>query len=124
MIRTRWPPAPSGPVRSSVRVCGQARSMIYTGPVFAADEIENELCPWCVAAGSRNAGCTIAATEPNSTATSAPRRSGTFRTPAATWIGAFFRREPGAAVRCRRRVASGRGVHGWGERHHGGHGHG
>jgi uncharacterized protein len=32
--------------------CGQARGFIYTGPVFAEDELTDSLCPWCIADGS------------------------------------------------------------------------
>jgi uncharacterized protein CbrC (UPF0167 family) len=32
--------------------CGRARGYIYTGPVYASEELENSLCPWCIADGS------------------------------------------------------------------------
>jgi uncharacterized protein CbrC (UPF0167 family) len=32
--------------------CGQLRALTYVGPVFAEDELEDELCPWCIADGS------------------------------------------------------------------------
>ncbi|MFD0117035.1 CbrC family protein [Streptomyces sp. NBC_00401] len=32
--------------------CEQARGYIYTGPVYAVEEIKGLLCPWCVADGS------------------------------------------------------------------------
>jgi uncharacterized protein CbrC (UPF0167 family) len=32
--------------------CGDARGFMYTGPVYAAEEIVDELCPWCIADGS------------------------------------------------------------------------
>jgi uncharacterized protein CbrC (UPF0167 family) len=32
--------------------CGQSRGYLYTGPVFAVEEIIDELCPWCIADGS------------------------------------------------------------------------
>jgi hypothetical protein len=32
--------------------CEQARGYIYTGPVYAIDELNDELCPWCIADGS------------------------------------------------------------------------
>ncbi len=31
--------------------CGQRRGWIYSGPVFAADEVD-ALCPWCIADGT------------------------------------------------------------------------
>jgi uncharacterized protein len=41
--------APSGAV---CRSCGQPRGYIYTGPVYAVEELTDELCPWCIADGS------------------------------------------------------------------------
>lgn len=32
--------------------CGQARGYIYAGPVFADEELDDSLCPWCIADGS------------------------------------------------------------------------
>jgi uncharacterized protein len=32
--------------------CGQSRGFIYTGPVYAEDELNDALCPWCIADGS------------------------------------------------------------------------
>ncbi|QOG23992.1 hypothetical protein FOM02_41000 [Bradyrhizobium sp. SEMIA] len=32
--------------------CGQARGYVYIGPVYAAEELCESLCPWCVADGS------------------------------------------------------------------------
>jgi len=32
--------------------CGQSRGFIYTGPVYAIDEVVDRLCPWCIADGS------------------------------------------------------------------------
>ncbi|MFE6152187.1 CbrC family protein [Streptomyces sp. NPDC057889] len=32
--------------------CARARGYIYTGPVYAVEEIKERLCPWCVADGS------------------------------------------------------------------------
>jgi len=34
------------------RCCGQARGYIYIGPTYAEDELEDCLCPWCIADGS------------------------------------------------------------------------
>lgn len=31
--------------------CGRARGVVYSGPIYTADEIET-LCPWCIADGS------------------------------------------------------------------------
>ncbi|MFJ9776312.1 CbrC family protein [Kitasatospora sp. NPDC101157] len=41
-------------VRSDVecRCCDRARGYIYTGPVYAAENLRNRLCPWCIADGS------------------------------------------------------------------------
>ncbi|MFC9670662.1 CbrC family protein [Streptomyces sp. NPDC056949] len=32
--------------------CARARGYVCTGPVYAVEEIEDRLCPWCVADGS------------------------------------------------------------------------
>lgn len=32
--------------------CGQSRGYIYTGPVYAEQEHEEDICPWCIADGS------------------------------------------------------------------------
>jgi uncharacterized protein CbrC (UPF0167 family) len=32
--------------------CGKARGYIYTGPVYATEEYEECICPWCIADGS------------------------------------------------------------------------
>src|SRR6202035_4730909 len=32
--------------------CNQPRGYIYTGPTYCEDEIEDALCPWCIADGS------------------------------------------------------------------------
>jgi uncharacterized protein CbrC (UPF0167 family) len=32
--------------------CGQARGYIYVGPVFAQDELDDSICPWCIQDGS------------------------------------------------------------------------
>jgi uncharacterized protein CbrC (UPF0167 family) len=32
--------------------CGVHRGFIYTGPVYAVDELDDALCPWCIADGS------------------------------------------------------------------------
>jgi uncharacterized protein CbrC (UPF0167 family) len=32
--------------------CESARGFIYTGPVSAKEDLENVLCPWCIADGS------------------------------------------------------------------------
>jgi uncharacterized protein len=32
--------------------CNQGRGFIYTGPVYAADEFTESICPWCIADGS------------------------------------------------------------------------
>jgi uncharacterized protein CbrC (UPF0167 family) len=36
------------------RCCGKARGYIYTGPVYAEGELEDMICPWCIADGSAN----------------------------------------------------------------------
>src|SRR5687768_12655378 len=34
------------------RVCHQIRGYIYTGPVYAAEELDEGICPWCIADGT------------------------------------------------------------------------
>jgi uncharacterized protein CbrC (UPF0167 family) len=34
------------------RACGLERGYIYTGPVYAVDDLTNSLCPWCIADGT------------------------------------------------------------------------
>lgn len=53
----RYHPDPilSGSVRAGpekCRCCGQARGAIYTGPVYAEEDLEEALCPWCIDDGS------------------------------------------------------------------------
>jgi uncharacterized protein CbrC (UPF0167 family) len=35
--------------------CGQKRGFIYTGPVYAEEELYDRICPWCIADGSAQA---------------------------------------------------------------------
>jgi uncharacterized protein CbrC (UPF0167 family) len=35
--------------------CGRARGYVYVGPVYAEEELEEKLCPWCIADGSAHA---------------------------------------------------------------------
>ncbi len=32
--------------------CGTVRGYIYTGPVFAVEELDEAFCPWCIADGT------------------------------------------------------------------------
>ena len=32
--------------------CNQARGFVYRGPVYSVEELDSQLCPWCVADGS------------------------------------------------------------------------
>src|SRR5688500_7767429 len=48
-------PIASGSVAESDEIClccDQKRGFIYTGPVYATDELENKICPWCIADGT------------------------------------------------------------------------
>jgi uncharacterized protein len=40
------------PSNSACRSCGQVRGFVYAGPVYAEDELDDALCPWCIADGS------------------------------------------------------------------------
>jgi uncharacterized protein len=33
-------------------VCGRARGYIYTGPVYGEHELDEKICPWCIADGT------------------------------------------------------------------------
>lgn len=51
-------PVATGSVTASAAgcvCCGQRRGYIYTGPVYAVDELTDCLCPWCIADGSAHA---------------------------------------------------------------------
>jgi uncharacterized protein CbrC (UPF0167 family) len=48
-------PLASGSIVTSdkkCRCCRKARGFIYAGPVYADDDLEEALCPWCIADGS------------------------------------------------------------------------
>jgi uncharacterized protein len=32
--------------------CGKARGAVYVGPVYAEEELDGKICPWCIADGS------------------------------------------------------------------------
>ena len=40
------------PSAGECRSCGQARGFIYAGPVYSEEDLENALCPWCIASGA------------------------------------------------------------------------
>jgi uncharacterized protein CbrC (UPF0167 family) len=48
-------PMQSGSViesNTTCKCCSEIRGYIYTGPVYAEDELDDSLCPWCIADGS------------------------------------------------------------------------
>jgi uncharacterized protein len=48
-------PIASGSIAASDATCvccGQPRGFIYTGPTYCEAEVEDALCPWCIADGS------------------------------------------------------------------------
>ena len=48
-------PIQSGSVEKSqsrCRCCDQVRGFIYTGPVYSEEDLEESICPWCIADGS------------------------------------------------------------------------
>jgi len=48
-------PLATGEIKPSAETClscGEARGYLYAGPVFAVEELVDELCPWCIADGS------------------------------------------------------------------------
>ena len=36
-------------------VCGRAQGYVYTGPVYAAEDLDDAICPWCIADGGAHA---------------------------------------------------------------------
>jgi uncharacterized protein CbrC (UPF0167 family) len=46
-------------------VCEEERGFIYAGPVYAEDDFEDAICPWCIADGSahRSLGATFVDSE-------------------------------------------------------------
>lgn len=48
-------PVATGSIKASdatCRACGQKRGFIYTGPVTGDEDLDDSLCPWCIADGS------------------------------------------------------------------------
>jgi len=48
-------PVASGSVVASgaqCACCGERRGFIYTGPAYCEEDLENALCPWCIADGT------------------------------------------------------------------------
>jgi uncharacterized protein CbrC (UPF0167 family) len=48
-------PIQSGSVKQSTarcRCCGEARGYIYTGPVYSEHDLDDSICPWCIAEGT------------------------------------------------------------------------
>ena len=51
-------PVLSGSVQESkkkCKCCRQARGYIYSGPVYAEKDLDEAICPWCIADGSAHA---------------------------------------------------------------------
>src|SRR5262245_9382248 len=47
-------PLRSGSIQESAemcRCCGEARGYIYAGPVYAQENLDESICPWCIADG-------------------------------------------------------------------------
>jgi uncharacterized protein len=40
------------PSDRTCRCCGEARGYVYAGPVYAEDDLDGEICPWCIADGA------------------------------------------------------------------------
>jgi uncharacterized protein len=43
--------------------CGTARGYIYTGPVYAIEEYQDQICPWCIANGSAHKKLNVSFTD-------------------------------------------------------------
>jgi uncharacterized protein CbrC (UPF0167 family) len=51
-------PIQSGSVEESSKpcqCCGKARGYIYSGPVYSENELDDSICPWCIADGKAHA---------------------------------------------------------------------
>lgn len=48
------PVASGSVVESDTRCacCGESKGYVYVGPVYAEDELDSSICPWCIADGS------------------------------------------------------------------------
>ena len=57
------------------RCCGATRGFIYTGPVYAEDDLEDAVCPWCVADGSAHEKFAATFVSSNAFADDAPAAS-------------------------------------------------
>jgi hypothetical protein len=58
MFRYHPDPLGTGSVMLSdhtCRCCGRQQGYVYTGPTYCEDEIEGEICLWCIAEGSASA---------------------------------------------------------------------
>jgi uncharacterized protein CbrC (UPF0167 family) len=67
--RFRYHPDPvaTGSVERSeavCRVCGVARGYIYTGPTFGEEDLDDAVCPWCIADGSAAARFSVEFVDP------------------------------------------------------------
>jgi uncharacterized protein CbrC (UPF0167 family) len=61
-------PVETGSVIASAKICGccaRARGYIYSGPVHTEGELDEVLCPWCIADGSAAEKFDAAFTEPD-----------------------------------------------------------
>jgi hypothetical protein len=52
----RYHPDPVGtgsvePSSAACAACGRQRRLIYTGPVYAVEDLGRAICPWCIAEG-------------------------------------------------------------------------
>ena len=53
----RYHPDPIGtgsivPSEAECHACGRVRGFIYSGPVYAEEDLDESLCPWCIADGT------------------------------------------------------------------------
>lgn len=55
LFRYHPDPVASGSIVDSdttCRCCEQARGYVYAGPTYCEDDVEDEICPWCIADGT------------------------------------------------------------------------
>jgi len=77
----RYHPDPirSGSIAPSTKkcqCCTRSRGFIYTGPAYAEEELDDALCPWCIADGSAAKKFDVSFTDSASFPDAIPERAG------------------------------------------------
>ena len=53
------------PSDTECKSCGRVRDFVYVGPVYALDELDGQICPWCIADGSAHRNLDAEFTDPS-----------------------------------------------------------